>query len=201
VQNIKIFTVAVLAGGKSQRMGQDKSIMTFRGEVLIQRVLNKFVRLANEVIIIAPRNQEYLSLGVKVEPDILPGRGPLGGLYTALIKSSNQEVALIACDMPFVNPGLLLYQLDILLSDDMDVVVPSSEKGLEPLHAVYRKDTSLPAVKKALDSGERRLISWFSNVRVRILTQNETNPFDPLGLMFYNINTPEELTQAEKLGN
>jgi molybdopterin-guanine dinucleotide biosynthesis protein A len=196
-----MLTIAVLAGGKSQRMGQDKSIMTFQGEVLIRRVLNRLAGLANEVMVIAPRNHEYLSLGVMVEPDILPGCGPLGGLYTALIRSSNQEVALIACDMPFVNPGLLLHQLDILLSDNVDVVVPSSEKGLEPLHAIYRKDTSLPAVKKALDSGERRLVSWFPNVKVRILTQIETNSFDPWGLMFLNINTPEEFTQAEKLAN
>jgi molybdopterin-guanine dinucleotide biosynthesis protein A len=194
-----MFTIAVLAGGKSQRMGQDKSIMTFHGEVLIRRVLNRVAGLADEVMVIAPRNHEYLSLGIKVEPDLLPGCGPLGGLYTALNKASNQEVALIACDMPFVNPGLLLHQVDLLLSDHVDVVVPSSEKGLEPLHAVYRKETSLPAVKDALDSGERRLVSWFPNVKVRILTQKETNTFDPWGLMFLNINTPEEFAQAEKL--
>jgi molybdopterin-guanine dinucleotide biosynthesis protein A len=193
-----MLTIAVLAGGKSQRMGQDKSIMTFQGEVLIQRVLNRVAGLADEVMVIAPINHEYSLLGVKVEPDILPGRGPLGGLYTALIKSSNQEVALIACDMPFVNSGLLLHQLEILLSDNVDVVVPSSEKGLEPLHAVYKRDTSLPAIKEALDSGERRLVSWFHNVKVRILTQKETNPFDPRGLMFLNINTQEEYAQAVK---
>ena len=196
-----MLTIAVLAGGMSQRMGQDKSIMTFNGEVLIRRVLNRLAGLANEVMIVAPRNHAYLSLGIKVEPDILPGRGPLGGLYTALNKSFNQEVALIACDMPFVNPGLLLHQLEILISDNVDVVVPSSDKGLEPLHAIYRKETSLPAVKEALDSGERRLVSWFPNVKVRILTQKETNPFDPGGLMFLNINTPEEFSKAEKLAN
>jgi molybdopterin-guanine dinucleotide biosynthesis protein A len=83
----------------------------------------------------------------------------------------------------------------------VDVVVPSSDKGLEPLHAVYRKETSLPAVKEALDSGERRLVSWFHNVKVRILTQKETIPYDPGGLMFLNINTPEEFSKAEKLAN
>ncbi len=194
-----MLTIAVLAGGMSQRMGQDKSVMVFNGEALIRRVLKRVAGLANEVMIVAPRNHEFLSLGIKVEPDIFPGRGPLGGLYTALIKSSNQEVALIACDMPFVNPGLLLHQLEILISDNVDVVVPSSEKGLEPLHAIYRKETSLPSVKGALDSGERRLVSWFPNVKVHIMTQKETNPFDPGGLTFLNINTPEEFIKAEKL--
>ncbi len=196
-----MLTLAILAGGKSQRMGQDKSIMSFRGEALVRRVLNRLAGLAAEVIVIAPRNQEYLSLGIRIEPDLLPGRGPLGGLYTALFTASQPAVAAIACDMPFVNAVLLAHQRDILFSDNMDVVVPSSERGLEPLHAIYRRDTCLPAVGETLDAGEQRLISWFPRVKVRILTPEETRPFDPRGLMFLNVNTPDELTQAEKLAS
>jgi molybdopterin-guanine dinucleotide biosynthesis protein A len=81
----------------------------------------------------------------------------------------------------------------------MDVVIPSSEGGLEPLHAIYRRATCLPAVQEALDSGEQRLISWFPSVKVRILIPEETNPFDPRGLMFLNVNTPDEHAQVEKL--
>lgn len=180
-------------------MGQDKGIMPFRGEALVRRVLDRLARLAAEVIVIAPVSQEYLSLGIRIVPDWLPGRGPLGGLYTALFAASHQAVAAVACDMPFVSADLLAHLLDLLFSDNMDVVVPSSERGLEPLHAIYRRETCLPAVREALDSGEQRLISWFPRVKVRILTPEETNPFDPHGLMFLNVNTPDELAQAEKL--
>ncbi|MCX6034733.1 MAG: molybdopterin-guanine dinucleotide biosynthesis protein MobB, partial [Chloroflexi bacterium] len=76
---------------------------------------------------------------------------------------------------------------------------PSSERGLEPMHAIYRRATCLPAVQEALDAGEQRLISLFPRVKVRILMPEETNPFDPRGLMFLNVNTPDEHTQAEKL--
>ncbi len=85
------------------------------------------------------------------------------------------------------------------MTDKLDVVVPSSEEGLEPLHAIYRRNTCLPVVENAIHSGEQRLISWFPVVKVRILSKDETRPFDPSGLSFMNINTPEELAQAEKL--
>jgi molybdopterin-guanine dinucleotide biosynthesis protein A len=194
-----MLTIAILAGGKSQRMGQDKAIMPFRGEALVRNVLDKLAGLKGEVIVIAPRSQEYLGLGIRITPDLLPGRGPLGGLYTALFAASHPAVACVACDMPFVNADLLAYQRDLLISDDVDVVVPSTKRGVEPLHAIYRRETCLPAVREALGTGEQRLISWFPRVKVRILTQEESNAFDPRGLMFLNINTPEELARAEEL--
>jgi len=196
-----MLTLAILAGGKSQRMGQDKSIMRFQGEMLVQRVLSRLKGLADEVIVIGPGSQEYLSLGISNAPDLLPGRGPLGGLYTALFKAAYPVVVVVACDMPFVNADLLAHQRDILLSDNMDVVVPSSGKGLEPLHAIYRRDTCLPAVREALEAGEQRLISWFPRVKVGILKPEETKFFDSQGLMFMNVNTPEELAQAEKIAS
>jgi molybdopterin-guanine dinucleotide biosynthesis protein A len=166
--------------------------------VLIRRVLDRLAGLAAEVILIAPETKEYLSLGLRIATDIFPGRGSLGGLYTALVTASQPAVAAVACDMPFANAGLFAYQRDILFSENMDVVIPSSENGLEPLHAVYRRETCLPAVMDALAAGEQRLISWFPRVRVRLLMPAETHPFDPDGLMFLNINTPEELARAEK---
>ncbi len=101
-----MLTLAILAGGKSKRMGRDKSVLPFQGEALIQRVYKRLSGLAAEVIIIAPRTQENLSIGIRIAEDILPGRGPLGGLYTALSIASNEAVALVACDMPFVSPDL-----------------------------------------------------------------------------------------------
>jgi molybdopterin-guanine dinucleotide biosynthesis protein A len=196
-----MLTLAILAGGKSQRMGQDKAIMLFQGVTLVRRVSDRLAGLATEVIVIGPGSQEYLSLGIRIVPDLYPGRGPLGGLLTALSTASNPAVATVGCDMPFVNADLLAHQRDILFTDNMDVVVPSSVRGLEPLHAIYRRETCLQTVREALDAGEHRLISWFPRVKVRILTPEETNPFDPRGLMFLNINTPDELAQAEKLSD
>jgi len=192
-------TLIILAGGKSQRMGKDKAFIRFHGETLVSRILDRLEGLAEEVIVIAPRSPENLPRGVQFAPDLLPGRGPLGGLYTALSVASHQIIAVVACDMPFVNAKLLAYQRDILLSEDLDVVVPSSEKGLEPLHAIYRKNSCLPRVRKTLEAGKGQLISWFPSVKVHILAPEESNTYDRRGLIFLNVNTPEELSKAENL--
>ncbi|MGA2502942.1 MAG: molybdenum cofactor guanylyltransferase [Anaerolineales bacterium] len=192
-------TLIILAGGKSQRMGKDKAFIRFHGETLVSRILDRLEGLAEEVIVIAPRSPENLPRGVQFAPDLLPGLGPLGGLYTALSVASHQIIAVVACDMPFVNAKLLAYQRDILLSEDLDVVVPSSEKGLEPLHAIYRKNSCLPRVRKTLEAGKGQLISWFPSVKVHILAPEESNTFDRRGLIFLNVNTPEELSKAENL--
>jgi molybdopterin-guanine dinucleotide biosynthesis protein A len=193
-----MLTVAILAGGSSRRMGQDKAIMSFRGEVLLQRVLGRLTGLAEEEIIIGPGSQEYLALGIRIAPDLYPGRGSLGGVFTALFTASQEAVAIVACDMPFISSELLAYQRDILFSEDLDIVVPSSERSLEPLHAIYRRDTCLPLVREALAAGEQRLISWFQQGKVRILTPEEIKPFNPHGVVFINVNTPDEFRQAEK---
>jgi molybdopterin-guanine dinucleotide biosynthesis protein A len=142
---------------------------------------------------------DYAFLGLRCVPDLLPGRGALGGLYTALSVASHPLVMVAACDMPFASPALFAHARDLLLETGADAVVPSVEKGPEPLHAVYRRATCLPPVLAALEAGERRLISWFDHVDVHLLSPAETARFAPSGLAFWNLNTPEEFQQAEEL--
>jgi molybdopterin-guanine dinucleotide biosynthesis protein A len=192
-------TLAILTGGKSKRMGQDKAFLSFLGETLVERIMRRLDGLAQEVLFIGPNCLNTNLSGIRSIPDLLPGRGPLGGLYTALNAASQPAVALIACDMPFVSADLLAYQNQLLESENMDIVLASTARGLEPLHAIYRRKTCLPATRDALNNGENRLISWFPKVKVRILTYSEIIPFDNHGLTFLNVNTPDELIRAEKM--
>ncbi len=180
-------------------MGKDKAVISFRGEMLLQRILEIVANVAEEILIVGPSNKKYHSPDIKIKPDLIPNRGPMGGLYTGLAEASHPAVGAVACDMPFVNAQLLAHQRNILFSENVDVVVPATPRGLEPLHAVYRRETCLPIVKEALDQGKERLISWYSEVKVRVLTRDEIKPFDPDGLIFLNINTPEELFRAENM--
>jgi molybdopterin-guanine dinucleotide biosynthesis protein A len=194
-----MFTIAIQAGGESRRMGQDKALMPFLGQALILRVLARVTPIADEVLVTTNHPKRFGFLTVTLVEDAIPGRGALGGLYTALREASHDIVGLVACDMPFVNPKLLSIGRDILLNSDADVVIPSTEWGLEPIHAVYRRDTCLPAVEAALDSEKWRLISWLDQVRTRILTPEEVKRVDPRGLTFRNVNTQEEFDLAEDL--
>jgi molybdopterin-guanine dinucleotide biosynthesis protein A len=101
--------------------------------------------------------------------------------------------------MPFANATILATARDRLLETEADVVIPQTQAGYEPFHAVYRRETCLQAVEAALQSGEQRLISWFPAVSVVPIPPDEIARFDPLGLAFWNVNTPEEFQQAEAI--
>jgi molybdopterin-guanine dinucleotide biosynthesis protein A len=192
-----MLTIAIQAGGESRRMGQDKGLMPFLGQPLIQRVVSRLSALADEIIITTNQPGSYAFLGLPLFSDARPRRGALGGLHTAFSSASQALVAVVACDMPFANPSLLAYQLRVLQEESADVVVPLLADGYEPLHAVYRRETCLPAVEQALDEDQWKLISWFSQVRVRTLPAEACRQHDPQGLAFVNVNTPQELAEAE----
>jgi molybdopterin-guanine dinucleotide biosynthesis protein A len=192
-------SVCIQAGGQSRRMGQNKALMPFAGRPLIQRVIERVRPVAGEILIISNEPAAFEFLNLPVLPDRIAGRGVLGGLYTALFEAQSPFVAPVACDMPFVNAALLQAELELMLSGSADVVIPESPNGLEPLHAVYRRETCLPVVKEALLLEQRRLIGWFERVNVRVLTQAEAAEFDPDQTAFININTPDDLVRAELL--
>ncbi len=192
------FSVVIQAGGESRRMGQDKGLMPFLGRPLVERVARRLQALADEMLITTNNPEAYAFLGLPCIPDRLPGRGALGGLYTALSAASGETVAVVACDMPFVSAGLLEYARGLLLSTPADLVIPRTEGGMEPFHAVYRREVCLPLIEAALQAGLRRADAWFGQVRLRYLTAEEIAAHDPHGLAFLNVNTPEELQQAEQ---
>ncbi|PWH12162.1 MAG: molybdenum cofactor guanylyltransferase [Anaerolineae bacterium] len=194
-----MLTVSIQAGGKSSRMGQDKALIPFRGQLLIERIIARVRPIADEIIITTNNPQAYRFLGLPLFTDIYPQRGALGGLHTALTCASHPFVAIVACDMPFVSPALIEFQKRILLDEKVDVVIPAGPQGMEPLHSLYRRETCLPACQEALLTDQWKLISWFPRVQVRLLQPEEIQPYDPHGLAFWNVNTPEEFHHAEML--
>lgn len=195
-----MLTLVIQAGGESRRMGQDKALMPFLGRPLITRVIERLAPLADEVMVTTNRPEYYRFLGLPLLPDLISGRGALGGLYTAVASAKQPVVAVAACDMPFASRELFALERDLLQAEAADVVIPPSEEGngYEPLHAVYRRAACLPAIEAAIAADEWKLISWFPQVKVRTLTPEELKRCDPSGLAFWNLNTPEEFAQAEE---
>jgi len=182
-------------------MGEDKALKTFLGRPLIQRVIERLSPIAEELIVTTNRPEEYIFLNLPLFPDLKPGRGALGGLHTAIASAKHPFVAVVACDMPFASAALLEAAEQILIEEAADVVIARSEEGYEPFHAVYRRATCLPAIEAAIDADLWKVIAWFPKVKVRILTPDERKHYDPQGLAFWNVNTPEEFIQAEKIAN
>lgn len=180
-------------------MGSDKGLVPFLGEPLVLRIYHRISSLADQIIIITNTPENYQFTGLPLVKDVKPGIGALGGLLTALECTNTPTIGLTACDMPFVNKNLFKMEFDLLETEGWDVVIPASREGLEPFHAVYRREICLEAVKKALEKGERKMISWFSDVKVRVIPVEEVLLIDPLLNLFLNVNTREELFAAEEI--
>ncbi len=186
-------TVAIQAGGKSSRMGVDKSFVLFNGRPLIEIVRDTVARLGDELILITNKPEAYAHLGLPMVGDMFPDHGPLGGIYTAVHHAKYPHTLIVACDMPWLNRDLLAYMLT--LRDTADVIVPRWEKYPEPLHAIYHKNCLNPIVEK-LQAQQLKITSFYGRVTVRFVEREEIGQFDPDGRSFANINTPQELSQA-----
>ncbi|HNO31894.1 MAG TPA: molybdenum cofactor guanylyltransferase [Anaerolineales bacterium] len=194
-----MLSVVIQAGGQSSRMGEDKALKPFLGKPLIARVIERLAPIADELIVTTNRPEAYTFLNVRLSPDLKPGRGALGGLYTAVASASHDLVAVVACDMPFASPQFFESATHLLVQEEADVVIARSDEGYEPFHALYRRATCLPAIAAAIEADLWKVIAWFPQVNVRTLSPDEIKTFDPSGLCFWNVNTPEEFQQAEQL--
>jgi len=188
--------VAVLAGGQSARMGTDKSFVRVLGRPLIESVLEQLQGLGDETFIVTNRPDDYAYLGVPLFGDVLPGKGALGGLYSALHSATRPHVLCVACDMPFMVRPLLDYLITLI--PEGDAIIPRLAGEAEPFRAVYAR-ACLQAMQAALAAGKMRVVSFFPDVRVRYVDEPEIDRFDPRHLSFFNVNTPEDLERAQKL--
>lgn len=185
-------TAYITAGGSSSRFKDDKSLYVYRGKPLIQHGYDMLNELFQKVCIIADDASKYAFLNAEIIPDLVKGFGPKGGLYTGLAHAATERIFFCGCDMPNMSAGLVRYLVE--LSADYDVVVPVVPKGYDPLHAVYAKQC-LPFVKKSIDSGMRKIIAFYPDVRVKEVTVEEMQRFGDWEEMLFNINYRHEVAE------
>lgn len=192
-----LVTLAIIAGGQSRRMGRDKAFVKLGGLTLIQRVIQRSADLGQaETILITNKPADYAHLGLPMHRDFLPGKGSLGGIYTALMQASSPAVLVLACDMPFVNGELLRFMI-AQLDADTDIVVPRVAGYPQALHAIYRK-TCIDPIRAQLEANRLKIIRFYDQMRARYLDEVDYAEFDAGGSSFANLNTPAELAQARQ---
>jgi len=189
-------TVAILAGGHSSRMGTDKAFVRLTDRPLIEEILAQAAGLGDETFIVTNKPSEFVYLGVPLFGDVLPEKGALGGLYSALHWATHRHVLCIACDMPFLVRPLLDHLIG--LSPEAEAVVPRLAGEPEPFRAVYERAACLAPVRTALDANRLRVRELLDQVRVRYVDEAEIERFDPQRLSFTNLNTPGDLAQARR---
>jgi molybdopterin-guanine dinucleotide biosynthesis protein A len=189
-------TGAILAGGRGRRMGTNKALLPFAGQRIIDGLVGKLRALFPEVLVVVSDPAPYAGLEVCTVRDRVPGKGPVGGIYTALYHSAFPHTFCIACDMPLANPALIAYLCQ--QSAGYDVVVPRTPDGYQPLHAVYGKGC-LSHLEAMLRADCLRVEALFPAVRVRTVEAQELARVDANLASFVNVNTPEELDAALRL--
>jgi molybdopterin-guanine dinucleotide biosynthesis protein A len=177
-------------------MGANKALLQFGGQRLIEGLLSKIRPLFPEVLIIANDSAAYADLGVPVLPDRIPEKGSLGGIYTAVHHSRFPQTFCVACDMPLANPAVIAYLRD--QAPGYDVVVPQTDDGYQPLHAIYSKNC-LPHMEAMIRADSLKIDRLFPRVRLRTVKSEELRLLDPSLHGFVNVNTREELESAMRL--
>ncbi|PKL39842.1 MAG: molybdenum cofactor guanylyltransferase [Spirochaetae bacterium HGW-Spirochaetae-1] len=180
----------IIAGGRSSRFGRDKSLYEFNGKPMIMHVYDALSPVFQEISIIADEGDKYSIPGVKVYPDIIPGLGPIGGVYSALCNCENGRAFVVPCDMPFLNSSLIAYMASI--PPQYDVIVPMLDGHYQPLHAIYSTSCIKP-IKQLIDAGKGKLIDFYNNAEIRVIGEDEITFYDDPYKVFRNINYTDDL--------
>ncbi len=187
-------TGIVLSGGENRRMGVDKAFLKLDGIPIVEHVLRVLKGIFfDKIIIVTNAPHLYSVYDVKVVTDAYDRRGPLTGIYSGLLNSADDYNFIVACDMPFLNAGLISYMIG--LASGYDIVLPRIGELMEPLHAVYHKGL-VPLIENRIQQDARQIKGIFGESRVRYVTEEEIDRYDRERRSFINLNTPLEYKEA-----
>ena len=212
-------SAVILAGGNSRRLGQEKSLLKFDGKPLICWTAEKLCRVADEVVVVARDEAHAGRLAKVVESfmpmsdavsaviftwDMVPGYGPVAGLYAGMKKARGRFAFATACDLPFLSPRVVdrLFRIAETAKDEdcSEGAVPVQPGGLfEPLHCVYLREKMQQACERAIKMGERRVHAPLRELAVRSIPVDLLRPLDEELLTFFNLNTRADLERARAL--
>ena len=209
-------TGVILAGGQSRRMGENKALMQLGDDPLIGHVIRRMRLVTDELLLVTNSPTEYANLNVPMHGDIFSGTGALGGIYTGLMHASHDAVLCVACDSPFLEPKLLTHLVSVLgeydavmpytyrrrqtpscQNKDIGVTNPShnTQITLQTLCAAYSK-RCLPIIELMLRESELRVHALQERAYLNRISPEIWKAFDPKGMSFFNINTPEDFERA-----
>jgi len=188
----------ILAGGASSRMGREKALLELDGVPMAMRLANLLWPLVSQVTLVGPP-QKFVDLPLRVQADDQAELGPLGGIATALRVSRADWNLVIGCDLPFLSREWLTHLIQRAQKCAGDAVLPLNESGqAEPLCAMYRT-RARGAMVEALGRGVRKVTDGLAALRVEMIAAAEWKPFDSRGLLFKNMNAPEDYARAQEI--
>lgn len=188
----------ILAGGLGTRLGgQNKALIEIGGITILDRLLSLFEGLFEEIILVTNDPEDYLDKDFLITTDLFSVRSSLTGIHAGLFTATRPHAFVTACDAPFLKREVVKAVLE-RLEPDVDVVIPETATGIEPLCAIYAKDCLIPA-ERNLRRENFQVRRMFKKLRVRTVSQKVLSAQDPELISFFNINTPEDLDKARRI--
>jgi molybdopterin-guanine dinucleotide biosynthesis protein A len=180
---------AILAGGRARRLGGvNKGTLSIGSAAIIDRQLEVLRALATDVFVVGREDPAWDARGLRVVPDEIADGGPLAGIYTAIRCSPCDRTLVVACDMPFLSSAFLLRLAAV---EDADLVIPRSERGYEPLCAIYSRACERD-IHARLTRREYEASTLPAGMRVAEIGVGND-------LTFVNVNTPHDYERAKGL--
>ena len=184
-----------MAGGKNSRFsGKNKALIRIGGKRILDRIYEVFTILFDKIILVTNDPTQYMEWDLDIVTDIFPVRSSLTGIHTGLFYTATPYAFFLACDIPFIKKEFL----DILLDSvepNIDIVIPETSKGVEPLCSVYSKRCFKP-IEEQLEKNSLKIQRMFQKVRVKKIHEDILRTIDPNLVSLSNINTPDDLAQA-----
>jgi molybdopterin-guanine dinucleotide biosynthesis protein A len=191
-------SIVILCGGQSTRMGTDKVAVQYQGRPLIEHILDTAKSVFSNILISSRTRAIYDQYGYPVIIDEFDVPTPLAGIHAGLKAITTQRALFVAVDMPLVKPEML--RLLAATEKDADVVVPKVQGYLEPLIATYSTRCLAP-IEKAYHAGERKIVSFYPDVNVKVIDQATLEKTDAKLRSFINVNSKAGLRAIEALAD
>ncbi len=182
-------TGAIIAGGKSRRMGFNKALIKINNETIIERGVKLFKEVFSETFIVANGLLTYENLNTLAVADIFKGAGSLGGIYTALFHSTTDHAFVAACDMPYMNKDVI--KRILASAREAEAIIPFINEQFHPLHAVYHRKCMKP-IEAMIKDGNLRVNDLLKKIHVKKLELSDFSGL-PAAQSVENVNTKEEL--------
>ncbi len=191
-------TGIILAGGLSKRFdGRNKAFIEIGGKRIIDRQVAIYRKLFEQIILVTNAPVAYMNIDALIISDHYDQRSSLNGLHAGLLAAAHDYVFCTACDTPFIDDRLAACLIEHI-DPKVDIIVPSTSAGFEPMFAIYKK-TCLPAMAWQLEHDLHKIQGLFRKLRVKMIPESKLRAIDPELVSFFNINTPADLVLAEKL--
>ena len=190
-------TGVILAGGLNTRFqGRAKAFQEIGGRRIMDRLMDVYTGLFDEIIIVTNEPMRYVAWDAQIVTDVLPQRSALTGIHAGLFYARTEHAFFAACDIPFLKADVIRLVLDAA-DHGIDAVIPQTDRGFEPLCAVYATRL-MAAAAHHVQQGDYKIRRAFRKRRIRTVSEKRLRSVDPELVSFFNVNTPDDLVRAEQ---